>query len=124
MTRNRASAKKAGTAFETLIARYLATHVDDRIERRRLTGSKDRGDIAGVRTRDGQRIVIECKNTTRINLARWASEAATARGNDDALLALVAHKRHGTTTPGAQWVTMTLNDFIALLTGTRPDWDN
>ncbi len=48
MNRNRASAKKAGTAFETLVAGFLAERLgDDRIERRTKNGAKDRGDIAG-----------------------------------------------------------------------------
>ena len=59
MTRTRASAKNAGTAFETLIARHLAEQLaDDRIERRARTGGKDRGDIAGVRLA-GRRLTIE-----------------------------------------------------------------
>src|SRR5688500_10743589 len=42
MTRSRASARKAGSSFETLIAGYLAATVDDRIERRTKNGNKDR----------------------------------------------------------------------------------
>lgn len=122
--RSRASAKKAGTAFETTIARYLAEHVDDRIERRARTGRKDRGDLSGVRAPGGGRIVVEAKNVTRINLAGWAVEAETERGNDDALAGLVVHKRHGVADPGAQWVTLTLADLAAVLSGTRPDPDD
>lgn len=118
MSRTRASAKKAGTAFETLIAGYLADHVDDRIERRTKNGSKDRGDIGGLRHM-GQRVVVEVKDTSRINLAGWASEAETERGNDDAGVAIVAHKRHGKGRPEDQWITMTLGDFVALLNGDR-----
>lgn len=120
MTRNRASAKKAGTQMETLVAGYLAAHVDDRIERRRLTGSKDRGDIAGLRHM-GQRIAVEVKNTSRINLGAWATEAEIARGNDDAGVAMIVHKRHGKGQPQDQWVTMTLADLVSLMTGTHPD---
>lgn len=118
MTRNRASAKKAGTSFETLVAAYLAQHVDDRIERRRLSGRFDRGDISGLRHM-GERVVIECKNTARLNLAGWAAEAETARGNDDATSALIIHKRHGKGSAADQWVTCTLGDLVALLNGTR-----
>lgn len=123
MTRTRASAKDAGTRFETAVARYLAEHVDDRIERRARTGGKDRGDISGVRAPGGGRVVVECKDTSRINLAGWATEAETERGNDDALIGSVVHKRHGVGDPGKQWVTMTLADLAALLTGQRPDGD-
>ena len=119
MTRSRASAKAAGTRFETQVAGYLAEYVDDRIERRRQGGAKDRGDIAGLRHR-GARIVIECKNTTRATLGPWVNEAEVERGNDDALIGVVAHKRHGNGKPGDQFITMTLADFVALLTGERP----
>lgn len=122
MTRNRASAKKAGTSFESLVAAYLAEHVDDRIERRRLTGSKDRGDLSGIRLH-GQRVAVECKSTSRINLGSWIGEAHTAAGNDDALVGIVCHKRHGKGRAADQWVTMTLADLVAVMTGSRPAHD-
>lgn len=122
MTRNRASAKKAGTTFERQVADYLAQHVDDRIDRRAKTGSKDRGDIAGVRIW-GQRLVFECKNTTRLNLAGWMNQAETERGNDDALAGLIIHKRHGNNQPGDQWVTTTLRELTAMLNGYREEDD-
>ncbi|MFA5712009.1 hypothetical protein [Mycolicibacterium sp.] len=119
MARSRASAKKAGTAFETSIARYLAQALDDdRIERRARTGGKDRGDIAGARVH-GQRLVIECKNTCRVALPEWTNEAHTEAGNDDALVGVVVHKRTGVTSPGRQWVSMTVDDLLALMTGQR-----
>ena len=124
MTRNRQSAKAAGTRFETAIATYLATELDDdRIERRRLAGSKDRGDIAGLR-HHGQRLVLECKDHGgRLTVGPWVEEAHTEAGNDGALCGVVIAKRRGTTNPGSQYVLCTVNDFIALLTGQRPDTD-
>lgn len=119
MARNHASAKKAGTAFERSIANALATHIDDRIDRRAKTGAKDRGDIGGLR-HHGQRVTLECKNTTRIALAAWAAEAETERINDDnALAGLVVHKRQGKGDPLDQWVTCTLRELIALINGNR-----
>jgi hypothetical protein len=102
-----------------LVADYLALTVDDRIDRRVKTGARDKGDIAGVRVH-GQRVVLEAKNTARINLGSWAAEAEVERVNDDALVGLIVHKRHGKGLPGDQWVTMTLADLTALLTGSRP----
>lgn len=116
MSRTRASAKAAGSRFEREVADYLAEHVDDRIDRRVKTGAKDRGDIGGLRHM-GQRIVVEAKNTSRINLGVWASEAEIQRGNDDAGVGITVHKRHGKGQPADQWVTLTLADFVALLTG-------
>jgi hypothetical protein len=123
VTRSRASAKKAGTTFETAIAAYLAATLDDRIERRARTGAKDRGDLSGIRAPGGGRLVIECKNVTRTDLAGWAAEAEIERDNDDALAGLIVHKRHGVADPGAQWVTCTLRDLAAILAGTRPRGD-
>jgi len=122
VTRTRASAKKAGSTFERTTADYLAVVVDDRIDRRVKNGAKDRGDIGGVRIH-GQRVVLECKNTAKTSLGPWATETEIERGNDDALAGVIVHKRHGTANPAEQWVTMTLADFAALLTGNRDHID-
>lgn len=119
MSRNRASAKAAGARFERIIADALATHVDDRIDRRVKTGAKDKGDIAGIRHM-GQRVVLECKDVAKLNLAGWVTETDVERGNDDALAGFAVHKRRGTADPLDQYVTGTLRDLVALLTGTRP----
>jgi hypothetical protein len=118
VTRTRASAKKAGSSFERQVADYLALTVDDRIDRRVKNGTKDRGDIGGVRIH-GLRVVLECKNTAKTSLGTWANEAETERGNDDALAGVIVHKRVGKGKPEDQWVTLTLADFAALLTGNR-----
>ena len=118
MTRSRASAKAAGSSFETLIVTGLTEILgDDRIERRTKNGSKDRGDITGVKTLGGGRVVIECKNTARDNLPAWIREAEQERGNDDALIGVVAHKKHGSGKAADQYVTMTLATFAVLLEG-------
>lgn len=116
MSRNRASAKKAGTLMESLVANFLAFRLaDDRIERRAKNGSKDRGDISGVRI-PGGRVVIEVKNvSSKIDLPGWLREAEIERGNDDAVIGVVVHKRHGSANPSDQHVTMTLETFATLL---------
>lgn len=116
--RNRASAKKAGSSFERAQADWLAARLgDDRIDRRVKRGAKDYGDIGGVRTIRGGRVVIECKNAARLDLPGWLREAETERGNDDALIGVVMHKKRGTTDPGEQFVTMTAETFAVLLEG-------
>lgn len=122
MPRNRASAKKAGTSFERLVTDYLKHYFnDDRIDRRVKTGSKDRGDIGGVRTIRGGRVVIECKSVSRDNLPLWIREAEIERQNDDAAIGVVAHKRHGSGKPEDQYVSMTLATFARLLEGGPDD---
>lgn len=121
MGRSRNSAKQAGARFERSIADYLAIHVDDRIDRRVKTGSADCGDIAAVRTRNNERLVLECKDYGgRLELPQWLREAHTECDNDNALAGLVVAKRRGTTNPGDQFVICTVDDLVALLTGGRP----
>jgi hypothetical protein len=120
MSRTRASAKAAGTRIERDTADWLAAALDDdRIDRRVKTGAKDRGDIGGVRVH-GKRLVIECKDVARLNLSGWVNEAHIEAGNDDALAGVVVHKRRGHGDPGDQYVTCTLADLVALITGVRP----
>lgn len=122
MTRSRKSAKNAGTAMETMVVRYLAAVLnDDRIERRRLSGAKDRGDVTGVRTVMGERVVVEVKDHGgRIQAGPWLNEAAVEAGNDDAPVGVVVAKRRGTTRPEDQIVLMTLGG-LAVLLGAQPD---
>jgi hypothetical protein len=123
MSRTRASAKAAGARFERSIADYLNQRVDDRIDRRVKTGAKDRGDIGGLRHMGG-RVVIEAKDYGgRLLAAEWIKEAHAEMDNDDAIAGLVVAKRRGVSDPGSQWVLMTINDLVGLLTGTRPDSD-
>ena len=122
MTRSRTSAKQAGTRFESVIAEFLAFRLaDDRIERRAKTGAKDRGDISGVRTIRSGRVVIECKDTARDNLPAWIREAEAERGNDDAVVGVVAHKKRGSGNPADQYISMTLETFARLLEGGPDD---
>lgn len=121
MTRSRASAKKAGSSFERLIADWLAVRLnDDRIDRRVKRGNLDRGDIGGVRTIRGGRVVLELKNTARDNLPAWIGECEVERGNDDAAVGVVVHKKRGTGDPADQYVSMTLETFARLLEGGEP----
>ena len=119
VTRNRASAKKAGALFERVVADYLAEQLDDdRIERRVRNGNKDRGDISGVRTLTGGRIVLECKDYGGIyHVGEWLREAEIERGNDDAVAGVVVAKRRGKSDPADAVVFMSLNDFVRLVGG-------
>lgn len=123
MTRSRATAKKAGTEMESAIVTRLkaAFPENDGIERRPKGGAKDRGDISGIRTALGERLVIEAKNVATMNLQGWLREAEVERGNDDAAAGVVVHKRRGVglANMDEQYVTMTFADFIVLIGGNR-----
>ena len=116
MGRSRATAKQAGASFERQVADHLRDNLDDRIDRKVRTGAKDCGDIAAVRDRDGNRVVVECKNFGgRLLASEWLKEAQTERDNDAAVIGLVVAKRKGVTNPGQQWCLMTVDDLIHLL---------
>lgn len=105
--------KARGSRFERSIADHLAANLDDRIDRAPLRGSKDRGDIANVRSPHG-RVVLECKAVARLDLAGWIGEMEVERGNDDAIAGFVVLKRRGKGDPLDQYVVGTLRDFLAL----------
>jgi hypothetical protein len=119
MTRTRATAKKAGSSFERVIADFWASVIDDRIDRAVKRGTKDVGDVAGLRFH-GHRIAVEVKNTTKVELSKWAAEAEVERQNLGALAGVIVHKRVGKSDPRLQWVTMTVADFTALMLEERP----
>lgn len=125
MSRNRRSARKAGADMESATVHYLAWALDDpRIERRHLTGSKDRGDVTGVML-DQERVVIECKNTARMEVSSHLDEAETEAGNDGALYWAVVQKRRGIglknrDAVGRQLVYMTLEQYALLLNHGQP----
>lgn len=106
--------------MQQLVADYWKVHIDPDVEQRKLSGTKDRGDISGVKIH-GRRIAVEVKNTAKLTVASFLAEAEQERINDDALAGVVIAKRHGKAQPEDQLVIMTLRDFTAILTGTRPE---
>lgn len=105
---------RKGSSFERQTADYWRDNYDDRIDRRVRTGAKDKGDIANLRV-GAHRIVLECKNTTRANLAGWVGEAQAEALNDEALVGIVVAKRKGKGDPAEQYVIMTQGDLLKLL---------
>lgn len=113
--------RQKGATFERQTADYLAAQLDDdAIDRQVKTGSKDKGDVRGVKIH-GQRIAVECKNLARLNVAAALAEVEIERGNLDALAGVVVAKRHGKGQPADQLVYMTLRDLAAILSGSREE---
>lgn len=121
MTRSRASAKAAGTRFESLVVDHLRELFGDHIERRAKTGAKDRGDVAGLRDSYGRRIVLEAKDYGgRLEPPEWLRQAATERDNDDAYIGAVVAKRRAVGCAPRQYVILELGEFAKLLTPPTP----
>ena len=117
MTRTRKSAKEAGTRFASHVSAWLAGRLGNGgIERRATTGALDRGDVTGLFTVDGKRVVAELKDYGgRYLVGEWLTEARTEARNDKAAVGVVIAKRRGITDPGRQVVFMELQDLAVLL---------
>lgn len=115
MTRNHRSARQAGTKWETEIVNALIRAGWKHAERRRLAGVNDRGDIAGI-----PGVVIEAKNTNRLELSTALDEAKTEARNDSSGVFGVSHgvawiKRKGRTSAEDGYVVMDGATFMDLL---------
>ena len=110
MTRSRASAKQAGTRFESAIVDYLASRGWRHAERRAKTGALDKGDIAGI-----PGVVIEAKDVAKITLAEFLREAQVEAENAGALVGAAWIKRRGKASPADAYVVMDGETFTHLL---------
>jgi hypothetical protein len=108
--RNRASAKKAGTSWESEIVTVLVANGWPHAERRRLSGVNDKGDIAGIAG-----VVIEAKNEKTITLASYVDEANREGLNASAPIAAAWVKRRGKPSALDGYVVMDGATFLRLL---------
>ena len=99
-----------GTAFETLIVRYLNDHGFPHAERRALHGTADLGDITGT-----PGIIWECKNHKQLRLSEWMTQTETEKQNADAEIGVLVAKRSGRGTADDQYAIVTLETMVRLL---------
>lgn len=128
--------KEKGTAAETVVVKYLREKWGlSLVERRALSGTKDRGDIAGI-----PGVVIEVKDAIKHNMPEWKGQTLDEIANDNAEIgALVIkvkykapadwdawvpfwmiHCHDDVVHPGDHysfWVKMTLGEFVRYLQG-------
>lgn len=113
--------KDKGTAFETAVVRYLRDRLgDDEIDRMPLRGSRDEGDIRGLKLR-GMSVCVEVKNHKQLRLHEWMGQLIDEQGNMDADLGMIIAHRDGCGDKhiGESWCVTTLDDVIALALGGR-----
>ena len=93
--RSRKTAKDNGTRMETAVESYLQWALGDlRIQRLRLHGSKDVGDIGNVYWH-GQPVCIEVKWTQTMDAPQHMREAIREAGNMDSPYPWVIQKKAG-----------------------------
>ena len=101
--------KAKGTAFERRLVDYLNTHGFELAERRALSGTNDRGDIAGT-----PGIVWEAKSHKALALAEWVDEMVTEKRNARATIGVVVHPRRNHSMDRA-YVVMELSQFVEMI---------
>lgn len=106
---------RKGASFERLIADYLGARTDSPyIDRRVKTGAADKGDIANFYV-GSHKVVVECKNLKRTDLAQGLTEAQKEAVNDGALAGIYVKKRRGKGKAEDQYAILTLGDLMTLL---------
>jgi hypothetical protein len=79
--------KRTGTAAETAVVRYLQQWWPA-AERRALSGSTDKGDVAGI-----PGLCVEVKAAARLDLAKWKRETLAEQENAQARFSMLVVKR-------------------------------
>jgi len=94
----RTKPKTLGTDYETANVVYARERTgDERIERRAMHGSRDMGDVYGIRAH-GHEGIMECKRVERLSdglLDKFKAQALAERGNADADFVLLSVWRKG-----------------------------
>jgi len=99
--------KRKGSAFERLIADYLAERLP--CERIPAGATLDRGDMWTSAA------AIQCKNCRTLSLGAWLRDARDQQRNAGKRLHALVVKAKGTTDPAEQFVVMTLEQFRQML---------
>lgn len=86
--------KRKGTAAESAVAAYFIRRGWPFAERRALTGSQDKGDLAGIYGVAGA-AVLEVKNCKTPAIPAWLREAAVEQQNAGASVSAVISKPRG-----------------------------
>ena len=118
------NATRAGKKFETDLMKYMREEYDFDVERLRLTGKEDEGDLL-IRPPSTNRFVVEAKRTKSLDLSGWVNEAKAERINYAAHRGIkemslqfpsfvVVHYARGKGL-GGSYVTTTLDEWLSRL---------
>lgn len=110
--------KQKGTAFETLVRRFLNERGFPKAHRTALTGGDDAGDIHGIERRvTGRKAILQCKNQKKYDLSGWLDDTVeqASRANDAVPALVVKRAGKGEKAVGDSYVVMRLSDFVELL---------
>lgn len=106
--------KAKGQRYERDVCEMLTEELGRPVERRRLEGQLDRGDVAGI-----PGLIIECKNEKAWKVWAWLREAKTEAANEtnrsgSPTLGVVFKRQTGFPDPADSVVLMDVPTFLAL----------
>lgn len=101
--------KRKGTTYEVLVCDYLRHNGFPYAERRALSGSSDKGDVAGI-----PGLVLELKAAKKLELSKWMAELRAEKENAHASAGAVVIKRRNHAV-GKSYVVMELEDYVKLV---------
>lgn len=104
-----ATAKAKGRETENALVAWLRVNGVPYAERRRLTGSKDQGDV----TWPG--VCVECKSGARLDIAGWLDELAAEMIHSRAETGFVAVRPKGRPAPDDWFAVLPLPVLMQLL---------
>ena len=106
-----ASSRRRGHQYERDVAAWLRSKGVRAISSREVNGGRQEGSdlITDLPT------TVECKNVAKWDVSGWLAQARKDADGDPAALFI---KRRGTADPGASYVVMQADEFVALV---RPD---
>lgn len=104
------AAKKRGAAFETAVAQHLRDVTGQNVQRLRLTGTQDIGDMH-LALPHGM-TVIEAKNANRICLTEWCDEAEKEAANAGLPGWAVVVRRRNQSDIGKAFVVVSLDEWL------------
>jgi hypothetical protein len=107
--------KQKGTLAETAVVNYLRQFWPS-VERRALSGAKDKGDVAGI-----PNVVIEIKNHASYKLTEWIKETEVERNNAQASVGILVIKPKGIGVSQVDkwYAVVPLETMVTLLNGER-----
>lgn len=107
--------KQKGTLAETAVVNYLRQFWPS-VERRALSGAKDKGDVAGI-----PNVVIEIKNHASYKLTEWIKETEVERNNAQASVGILVIKPKGVGVSQVDkwYAVVPLETMVTLLNGER-----
>ena len=105
-----ATAKAKGRAVENAVVAFLQSFGLP-VERRRLQGAKDKGDIAGW-----QNVAVEVKSGGgTLKIPEWLRETAVEKENAGAEVAVLIVRPRGVTDPSEFWAIQPLGEWLQLM---------